>query len=67
LVLIPSEDTLPKRFVEEPLEEGPAKGLTCPIAEMLKLFYEYRKIDPITGYPSKERLKELNIDVMYNG
>jgi aldehyde:ferredoxin oxidoreductase len=67
LGLIPSEDTLPKRFVEEPLEEGPAKGLTCPIAEMLKLFYEYRKIDPITGYPSKERLKELNIDIMYNG
>lgn len=59
-----SEDTLPRRFSKEPLEEGPVKGSVCPIDEMLKLFYEYRRLDPKTGYPDPSKLKELGLDVV---
>lgn len=58
------EDTLPKRFVEEPLDEGPVKGVTCPINQLLKLFYQYRDLDPQSGYPSKNRISRLGLDVM---
>jgi len=57
------EDTLPKRFVEEPLEEGPIKGVTCPINQLLELFYHYRELDPRSGYPSKERIRKLGLDI----
>ena len=57
------EDTLPKRFVEEPLEEGPIKGVTCPINQLLELFYRYRELDPRNGYPSKERIRKLGLDI----
>jgi len=57
------EDTLPKRFVEEPLNEGPVKGVTCPISQLLELFYRYRELDPWSGYPNKEKIKKLKLDV----
>jgi aldehyde:ferredoxin oxidoreductase len=57
------EDTLPKRFVEEPLEEGPIKGVTCPINQLLELFYRYRELDPRNGYPSEERIRKLGLDI----
>ncbi len=57
------EDTLPKRFVEEPLDEGPIKGVTCPINQLLELFYRYRELDPQSGYPGKDRVRKLGLDV----
>jgi aldehyde:ferredoxin oxidoreductase len=57
------EDTLPKRFVEEPLGEGPIKGVTCPINQLLELFYRYRELDPRNGYPSEERIRKLGLDI----
>ncbi|MEM4783402.1 MAG: aldehyde ferredoxin oxidoreductase family protein [Sulfolobales archaeon] len=56
------EDRLPSRFSEEPLNEGPVRGSVCPIGDMLKLFYEYRKLDKKSGYPEPAKLKELELD-----
>ncbi|MGD0626232.1 MAG: aldehyde ferredoxin oxidoreductase family protein [Thermodesulfobacteriota bacterium] len=61
LGLSPSQDTLPPRFIEEPLPEGPSKGEVIRIGEMVQEYYQLRKWDPVTGYPTKEKLNELRI------
>jgi aldehyde:ferredoxin oxidoreductase len=40
-----SQDTLPKRFTHEPLEEGPSKGQVVPVKEMVKEYYRLRGWD----------------------
>lgn len=61
LGLSPSQDTLPARFIEEPLPEGPSKGEVIRIGGMVQEYYQLRKWDPVTGYPSEEKLNELGI------
>lgn len=38
----PSQDTLPKRFVQEPLKEGPTKGSVIHIDKMVKEYYRIK-------------------------
>lgn len=40
-----SMDTLPHRFTDEPLEEGPSKGQVVPVRRMVKEYYELRGWD----------------------
>ena len=53
------KDTLPKRFLEEPLPEGPKKGQVLRLNEMLEEYYELRGW--VGGKPTKEKLKELGL------
>jgi aldehyde:ferredoxin oxidoreductase len=46
-----SMDTLPHRFTDEPLEEGPSKGQVVPIEQMVKQYYKLRGWDE-EGKPS---------------
>ncbi len=55
------DDTLPKRFLEEPMAEGAAKGQIVELEPMLKEYYVERGLDE-EGRPKKEKLKELNLD-----
>ncbi len=58
-------DTLPKRLMEDPLPEGPAKGMVIDTEtlEMLKdAYYDLRGWDKKTGKPSVDKLKELGLD-----
>ncbi len=58
-------DSLPKRLMEDPLPEGPAKGMVIEkdTIEMLKdAYYEIRGWDKETGKPTVEKLKELELD-----
>ncbi len=55
------DDTLPKRFLEEPMVEGAAKGQTVELEPMLEEYYAERGLDK-EGKPKKEKLKELNLD-----
>jgi len=60
-----AEDTLPKRLMEDPLPEGPAKGMvidTDTLEVMKDAYYEFRGWDKATGIPSREKLRELNLD-----
>ena len=59
------KDTLPKRLLEEPLPDGPAKGKTAKEAleAYLPLYYELRGWED--GVPKKETLKRLGIDLEY--
>jgi len=58
-------DTLPKRLMEDPLPEGPAKGMVIDTdtLEMLKdAYYDLRGWDKKTGKPSVDKLQELGLD-----
>jgi aldehyde:ferredoxin oxidoreductase len=63
LGLNPEQDTLPARFTEEPLQEGPSKGETVHLDQMMAEYYDLRGWDPETGYPSQAKLKELGIAI----
>lgn len=54
------DDTLPERFLKEPLKEGGAKGQVVNLEVMLKEYYEYRKWDE-NGVPKRELLEELGL------
>jgi aldehyde:ferredoxin oxidoreductase len=56
----PKEDTLPKRFFEEPAKEGPNKGTVHQLGKMLPEFYELRGWTK-DGRPTPEKLKELQL------
>jgi aldehyde:ferredoxin oxidoreductase len=60
-----TDDTLPKKFFEQPLKSGPYKGevLDKPKFEQMKdEYYEIRGWDKNTGIPTKEKLIELGLD-----
>ncbi|MBF0210405.1 MAG: aldehyde ferredoxin oxidoreductase family protein [Desulfamplus sp.] len=63
--LDPSEDTLPPRFVKEPLPDGPTKGHCLTEHDMAYMRSEYYKIRGWSedGYPTKETLEKLKIEV----
>jgi len=56
-----SEDRLPRRFLNEPLKEGGAKGETVALETMLKEYYEVRGWDE-NGVPKEETLKRLGLE-----
>jgi aldehyde:ferredoxin oxidoreductase len=55
-----ADDTLPRRMLEEPMPEGPAKGHVVELEEMLPEFYELRGWDA-DGVPTEEKLAELGL------
>jgi aldehyde:ferredoxin oxidoreductase len=56
-----ADDTLPKRLLEEPLPEGPAKGHVVNLEPLLDAYYKFRGWDK-NGKPTPEKLKELGLD-----
>lgn len=54
------EDTLPKRFLEEPAPEGPNKGRVVRLKEMLPRYYALRGWTPDGRIP-EEKLRELGL------
>ena len=59
------DDTLPKRFLKEPMPDGGAKGQVVELEPMLKEYYEVRGLDE-NGKPKVEKLKELGLDFAVN-
>lgn len=55
------DDTLPKRFLREPMPDGAAKGQVVRLEPMLKEYYEARGLDD-NGKPKVKKLKELDLD-----
>lgn len=55
-----SEDTLPKRLLEEPIPEGPAKGKLSRLKEMLPEYYNLRGWDA-KGIPTGKKLEDLGL------
>jgi aldehyde:ferredoxin oxidoreductase len=62
LGLTARDDRLPKRFLEEPLPEGPKKGQVMDILEPLKRhFYAAQGWDTETGVPTRETLVDFGL------
>jgi aldehyde:ferredoxin oxidoreductase len=60
-----SDDTLPQRFLSEPLPEGsgPSTGSILELEPMLDEYYRARGWTTETGLPTKEKLEELGLTV----
>ena len=58
------DDTLPRRFVEEPLPagSGPSTGSVVELDQMLDQYYEARGWDLETGIPLEATLKRLGLE-----
>ena len=54
------DDTLPNRFLKEPMPDGPSKGQVFEQDQLLPEYYRLRGWDE-NGIPTAEKLKELNI------
>lgn len=54
------DDTLPHRLLEEPLREGPSKGVVVKLEEMLNEYYELRVWDK-EGIPVRQKLLDLGV------
>jgi aldehyde:ferredoxin oxidoreductase len=57
------DDTLPKRFLEQPPQDGGSKGEVVRLGEMLPEYYELRGWDK-NGIPTKEKLNSLGLGDM---
>lgn len=57
----PSQDTLPKRLLKEPLPDGPSKGWVHQLEVLLPQYYQLRGWDA-NGIPTPQKLKELGVD-----
>jgi aldehyde:ferredoxin oxidoreductase len=55
------DDRLPKHALV-PLANGPTAGNVPDLNRQLKEYYALRGWDPVTGYPSKERLRSLGLE-----
>jgi aldehyde:ferredoxin oxidoreductase len=57
------DDTLPERFLQEPLPEGsgPSTGSVLELEPMLDEYYRARGWDVETGLPAPEKLEELGL------
>ncbi|HXV43802.1 MAG TPA: aldehyde ferredoxin oxidoreductase family protein [Anaerolineae bacterium] len=53
------DDSLPRRFLEEPSEEQGSKGQVCELDQMLDEYYQVRGW--VNGVVPEEKLKELEI------
>lgn len=59
-----ADDSLPKRFLTEPIPDGPSKGMVMSaetLEGMKDEYYELRGWDKETGVPTCERLLELDL------
>jgi len=56
-----ADDTLPRRFTEEPMPEGPGKGQVANLKVMLDEYYRLRGWDIETGMIKRKTLKRLNL------
>lgn len=57
-----TDDTLPGRFLHEPLQKGATAGQVVDLEPMLIEYYQMRGIDPETGIPTPSKLRELGLD-----
>jgi len=57
-----SEDDIIPKILLKPLNEGAAEGKAPDFKKLKKYFYKIRNWNPITGAPTVNKLKELNLD-----
>lgn len=56
----PEDDRLPKRLLEDPISNGPSKGMVSQLPLTLPQYYEARGW--VNAFPTDETLKKLGLD-----
>ncbi len=56
----PEDDKLPKRLTDDPIPDGPSKGMVSKIAVTLPEYYNARGW--VDAFPTEETLKKLGLD-----
>jgi len=56
----PEDDKLPKRLLEDPITNGPSKGMVSQLPLTLPEYYEARGW--VDAFPTDETLKKLGLD-----
>jgi aldehyde:ferredoxin oxidoreductase len=56
------DDRLPRRFSQEPSPSGNARGQTIQLEAMLDEYYRLREWSLETGWPTREKLRELGLE-----
>ncbi len=56
------EDHCPKRFTQEPMPDGPNKGMVFPEADLIPRYYDVRGWDRMTGFPLPDVLIEYGLE-----
>jgi len=59
------DDSLPKRFLEQPMAEGPTQGHVVELDKLLNDYYKQRGWDP-EGKITPEKLEELGLKDLAN-
>jgi aldehyde:ferredoxin oxidoreductase len=57
------DDSLPDRFLKEPLPSGAAKGNVVDLDSMINEYYNEREWDQ-SGWPAREKLRNLGLDTV---
>jgi 3-hexulose-6-phosphate synthase len=60
------DDYLPRRFLDVPMPEGPAKGQTIDMDRLLNDYYAVRGWD-YNGVPSNKKVTQLGLKPLYEG
>lgn len=55
------DDTLPERFLKDPMPNGPAKGMVVDLKPMLNEYYRERGWDVRTGLQKRSTLKKFGL------
>jgi aldehyde:ferredoxin oxidoreductase len=55
------DDSLPRRFSEEPIKSGPSQGQVVDLAPMLEEYYRFRDYST-GGVPSEEKITNLGLE-----
>ena len=55
------DDSLPERFLQEPMPDGLAKGQTVNLEPMLDEYYDLRGWAKDSGLPTRHKLEELDL------
>jgi aldehyde:ferredoxin oxidoreductase len=55
------EDSMPQRFLLEPMPSGPCQGNLYEQDQLLDEYYEAKGWDKLTGQPTREALEELGL------
>ncbi len=58
--LTAADDNLPERFSSEPLPDGPCRGATVDVSQMLQTYYKLRGWTS-DGKPTREQLEKLDL------
>ena len=57
-----ADDRVPRRFADEPSPSGNARGEVIDLEPMLDEYYRLRGWNPVTGWPTPEKLRQLGLE-----